>query len=1502
MTMIATPTPTSMRTKRNVLDMYPLTALQQGLLFHAIEAEHDDPYLVRMCVRITGAIDPAALRAAWQAVVDRHEALRADLEWVKTKEPIQIVYRDCPVTLDVQSWVDAPAAEQARRRRALLDDEANRFVLQRAADRRIVLVRLSDETSLLVWVFHHVLLDGWSVANVLAEVVQSYRARVGGEPAALAAVPAFPRYLAWLAARSTIEAEDYFRDALAQLDAPAFPPTFPPARRAPATSRFAERAHVFDAEASAALRAFAQRAQITLNAVFQGALALLIRAYTGSADVVFGATVAGRPPELAGAEAMVGAFINTVPVRSQVDPGEPAVAWLQRLHRANGRRRAHEHLGLPRIRELAPIARHAALFETILVFESFPVSEALEGATGDGLRIELDGAGEATGDGLVVGRGRNNYPLTFVVLPGAQIEVIAAYHRGRVDDDLGRALLARLIAIVEALVALPEATLLGVLDHSAAPRVAPDAARQAHEATRDAVAPRPVHALIAAWVAATPDAIAARCDDDVVTYAQLDRRADRLAHALVARGVIAGARVGVYLPRSVDFVVALYAIWKCGAAYVPLEVDQPAARLARLVADAALGVVITRRRHAAALAQPLVLDDVADRDVAPVDVAIHVETPAYLIYTSGSTGTPKGVVISHRALHSYVTGLASRLALPPAPSMAMVSTVAADLGHTVLFGALCAGGAIHLISEARAADPDGFADYLERHRVAVLKIVPSHLWGLMQTAAPLRALPTHTLVIGGEAAPRELIDRLRAAPCRVINHYGPTETTVGVLTHAVTPADDVPLPLGRPLPRSHVHVLGPDLRPMPSGAIGEIFVGGAGLAAGYLHRPDLTADRFIPDPTPDGQGARLYRTGDRGRVRADGAIEFLGRADDQIKLRGHRIELGEITAALCRHPGVVDARVVLGAGAAGNARLVAYLVGAGSDADTAALEARLRGELPEPMIPAAYVWLDRFPVTANGKIDLAGLPSPAQVAPASRAPTTDRERTLAAIWQDVLKLDRLGVDDDFFRLGGDSILALKIVSRTRKAGFKLTPKQLYAHPTIAQAACVLEPVAPAAVAPRAEGDARLTPIQHAFLARQTVDVHHYNQALLLAFTAPVDLALLARAVDLVVGHHDALRLRFRRDGVTWRQWHADAMSPGAWSRVVVPASDEALEPRIERACEALQRSFDLERGPLLRAVYLDLGAPDDSRLLLFAHHLVVDGVSWRILLEDLAETYLALAAGNPARLAPPTTSFQRWTQLLHDDVARARDELAYWRAVTPPAPPPPPSPPGGNLVGDAAIATVELDAATTSALLTRAPAAHHTEVNDVLLAALTLALCRAQAAPSLLVRVEGHGREDVFDGVDLSRTVGWFSTIYPVRLTPVAGDPIATLLAVRDHLRRVPRKGLGYGVLRELALDAELAAGESPAVTFNYLGQFDTAFDDHALFRVAPESSGRRRSPASPRDAWFVVNAVVYEGCLRIDWEYNRARHPAAVVERLLAAYVTELRALVARCVAPPVT
>jgi non-ribosomal peptide synthase protein (TIGR01720 family) len=609
------------------------------------------------------------------------------------------------------------------------------------------------------------------------------------------------------------------------------------------------------------------------------------------------------------------------------------------------------------------------------------------------------------------------------------------------------------------------------------------------------------------------------------------------------------------------------------------------------------------------------------------------------------------------------------------------------------------------------------------------------------------------------------------------------------------------------------------------------------------------------------------------------------------------------------------------------------------------------------------MWLDRFPVTANGKVDLARLPEPGAGPRTGRAPATDAERTLAAIWREILNCPTVHLDDNFFQLGGDSILSLKVVSRARRAGLKITPKQLHLHPTLAEAARVAVPIPDAAAAPRATASglapttsstgiprladasavsiplpsttstaasaataraqgaqpALLTPIQLRFLERQPRDPHHYNQAVLLELARPLDLPQLDAALAALTRHHDALRLRFRREAQRWSAWYAEpADSDSAVTRVDLR---EAADPAsaIDRACDELQRSFDLERGPLLRAAYLDLGVERAPRLLLFAHHLVVDGVSWRILLEDLA----ARVTHPGVPLPPPTTSFARWAEHLHHHAASAAlaGERAHWqRAIAPHADDRLEEPRrGSNTVGDAAVVSAELEPAATTALLSRAPRAHATRVNDLLLAALATSLCRRWRRSSLLVTMEGHGREELvdergesmrgtraaiepgsalhtFEALDLSRTVGWFSTLYPVRLAPVPGDAAATIRAVQAQLRQAPAGGIGYGLLRHLAPEPLRAPPDEPRVTFNYLGQFDQSFAGQDLFRVARETSGRRRNPHTPRDGWFVLNALVHDGALCVDWEYSRALHDRGEAQHLLADFLAELRAIIAHC------
>ena len=1033
---------------------------------------------------------------------------------------------------------------------------------------------------------------------------------------------------------------------------------------------------------------------------------------------------------------------------------------------------------------------------------------------------------------------------------------------------------------------------------------------------------RCLHQMFEEQARRRPDALAV-VGGERLTAAELGRRANRLAHHLRRLGVGPEVPVAIFLDRTATFVVGLLAVLKAGGCYVPLDPGQPSERLAFLLADSGAAAVLTGRSLLGSLppgttAVTLVLDAAApgtepwagesERDP---EGGAEPANAAYAIYTSGSTGTPKRVIVEHRQLTAYVQAVLDRLGLPEGASFATVSTFAADLGHTAVFPALATGGTLHVVGHDEATSPEALADRFTAEPVDCLKIVPSHLRALLRGSRPEALLPRRRLVLGGEAAGRDLLAELadlssHAAPgLEIFNHYGPTETTVGALAGRLDPdvQEGAVPPLGRPLPGARVYLLsaGPDggLRLTPAGVPGEVFLGGCGVSRGYGGLPGLTAERFVPDPFHAGE--RLYRTGDLARWLSGGALEFLGRRDDQVKIHGFRIEPGEVAAALARHPAVAEAAVVART-EGGGAMLAAYLVaGAGlGPVPPGELRDFLRGRLPEPMIPAAWIWLPALPLTANGKLDRRALPAPERTGAEYAAPRRREEEVLARVWQEVLGIERVGIHDNFFELGGDSILSIQIIARAARFGLRFTPKQVFQHQTVAALIAVAgEGDGIAAEQGEVTGAVPLTPIQLRFFAHPPADPAFYNQALLLALDPRLGEGTLARALAWLPRHHDALRLRFSRDAGGWTQAHAPLGGDGGRADFhVVDLSGLPAAARLrllEEASGEAQRGFDLERGPLWRAVLFPLGAPG-RRLLLAAHHLLVDGVSWALLQEDLESICTDLARGTAPRLPPKTTSFKEWSERLreHAGAPETLAELAFWTAAAREPlrlPVDDPGCPDDRILHESV--TLALEEEATAVFLREARA------EEILLSALGRTLAGWLGDGVLPVELEGHGREDVFSGVDLSRTVGWFTTLFPVWLPVVAGaSPRAALEAAREALRQIPQRGLRYGVLRYLSPAGAAALARLPAaeVRLNYLGVVDrgAAAETQALLRRSAEEVGAVRSPHGRRPYLLDLVAGVGRGRLWVSWSWGEGLLRGAVMHGLAERFLDNLRELVA--------
>ncbi|NHZ83276.1 amino acid adenylation domain-containing protein [Massilia sp. CCM 8695] len=1457
------------RNKQNIEAISYLSPLQQGMLAHALQEGTADPYFYQSTFDIEGELDIAAFGQAWQAVVAKYPVLRTDYRWEEIARPVQIVYRAGAAHCETLDLREHSEAGQDRELAALLAQEREQgFDFRRAADNRLRLVRLSERRQCLVWSYHHITLDGWSLALILRDVLAAYRCAAGGAAPQLASARPYRDYLQWLQGQDMEAARSYWRGALAG----GAEPTPLPVSGGSASDGHAEQVLHLAVGETAALRAFAAAQQLTLNTVVQGAWAVLLGRHARNDEVTFGCTVSGRPADLAGVEEMAGLFINTQPLRVSMPGALPVAQWLRGLQQQAVAQRQFDYL---------PPGEVPAQFDSIVVFENYPIDASLtEGRAAIRMRHVRRGQQSAGADGVRLTGGRNNYALSLIVKDGAEMELLLAYDGRRFAHPVVAGLLRQLGAVLTALRLRPDATLasLTLCGEAERGRIVAQAAGE-----RTDVAFRTIAAHIADHAHDKPDAPALRYEDQQLSWRELDQRSSRVANYLAAHGVAPEVRVAVCLPRSLDMVVALLGILKAGGVAVPLDPRMPAERLAFQRADSRAVLTIDASFDATACA------------ATPLPQQCIASNAAYIIYTSGSTGRPKGVVVTHGALSNYVAAVRARLGEDDIASMAWVSTVAADLGHTVLFGALASGACLHVISEERAFDPDRFAEYMALHRIDALKIVPSHLAGLLQAADPAQVLPRRCLVLGGEASSWQLVERLRmlAPGCRLLNHYGPTETTVGVLTfaHDAARPDSRILPLGRPLANNQVYVLDAHLHPVPAGVPGEIYVAGAQLARGYLERPDLTAERFIPNPF--GDGSRLYRTGDIARVLEDGNVEYMDRADNQVKIRGYRVEPGEIAAQLTSEPGITDAVVVL-AKSGDVARLVGYILAA-PDCDLALLKERLAARLPDYMVPSALVRLDAWPLTANGKLDRRALPAPETPATASAgrvAPRNDVEAVLAMVWRDVLKLDEVGVFDSFFALGGDSILSLQVIAKARAKGLKLTPKQMFDKPTIAAIAQVAVPLlAKAKAAPPAPGgDVPLTPIQAWFFEQRLAAPDHWNQSVLLAAPEALDAACLDAALRALVRHHDALRLRFVKNGVEVRQWH-DPQVPDTLLQTIAMRTGADIAD----ACSRVQAGLNIAHGPLLAAALLRIDSGGE-RLLIAVHHLAVDGVSWRILLEDLQTAYTQACAGQVPVLPASPTSWRDWAGRLRSHAPVA--QLSYWQSALRPMPLPAWNADGERRAGDARRVELALDAEATRQLLQVAPGAYRTQINDLLLTALAQTLQEWSGSAHALIELEGHGREDLFDDLDLSRTVGWFTSRFPVCLD-AAREPADAIKSVKEQLRAIPDKGIGFGLLKhggDAAARAAIEALPRPQVCFNYLGQFGAQQGAHG-FRLATEGTGVNRAAGNRRSHALDVVAQVSDGILAVSWNYSPDVVDGGVIDRLAVDYLARLRALVAHCV-----
>nr|WP_296265932.1 non-ribosomal peptide synthetase [Pseudomonas sp. UBA6562] len=1467
---------------------------QQRLWFLQQFAPQSSAYNLPRALQLDGALDAERLQAALQQVIERHDILRTRFVEVDG-QPQQVVDPHARLHLQRQDLRDLDdETRQARLHRCLIDEAGTPFDLGQAPLIRATLIALPAQRHVLLLNMHHIVSDAWSNPILMQDLARAYQGQALQRPTIQYADYARWQREDYPRSAAHDQAAAYWQSYLGDSLEPLHLPTDHPRDDSRAPLAATHRLHLAPAQVER-LNAFCQAQGLTPFGVLLGAWQLLLGRHAGQSDFTVGVPNASR--NQAQTQGLVGYFVSSQIFRARLDPSQPALDFLHGLRRhalATLEYADHpvelilEQLHLQRSTQANP------LFQTLFNWR-------VAGADNGPLRFA-----DLALDFLPLGQQEAKFDLSLDVAYSARsVEACLEYDATLFTPARIATLAGHWSNLLDALLRDPQHT-LGELDMlDAAQRDAMCAAAQGPQHDHSALPA--VHLQVAAQAALTPERTAVRCAGATLSYADLERRANQLAHRLIAAGVGPEVRVGVALERSVELVVGLLAILKAGGAYLPLDPSYPRERLDYMLRDSGVALVLLQPEQAADFPLPEGVQAVAVADLGTYSAQapqrpVDPEHLAYLIYTSGSTGQPKGVQVRHGGLSNHMAWMQGALQLQADDRVLQKTAFSFDASVWEFWLPLQQGAELVLASPALGQDLSLLWQEVQVEGISVLQMAPSLLQALLPQAEPAQLAGLRLLLLGGEALGAELVAQIRARfDGQVVNLYGPTEATIDSCHQAIERAIDGAIaPIGRPIDNAQAWVLDGQLQPCPLGTPGELYLGGAGLARGYHQRPALTAERFVPDPF-GAPGQRLYRTGDLTRCRPDASLDYLSRIDHQVKVRGLRIELGEIESHLLRQPGIAEAAVLAQPGAHGM-QLVAYL--APTQAQSAqALRQALQQVLPDYMVPAHYLFLDALPLTRNGKLDRQALPAlDSQGSPRGYlAPRSELEQRIAALWQASLNREQIGIDENFFELGGDSILSIQVVSRARQAGIHFTPKDLFKQQTIqalAQVASIATDRQALDQGP-VTGVAPLLPIQQAFFASALRERAQWNQSVMLEPGAALDPALLAQALDVLVAHHDALRLRFTQGADGWQAHHA-AIAADANLLWQAEVADDAAQ--LALANDA-QRSLDLAHGPLLRAVLMTR-ADGGQRLLLVIHHLVVDGVSWRILFDDLQQVYDQLQANQTPRPMAKTSAFKAWGERLRQHAQRpaAEAELAYWhsqldglvadlpgaKADTP------------LLARDARTVGTQLSQAHTRQLLQVAPAAYRTRINDLLLTALARAVQRWSGLPEVLVQLEGHGREALFDDLDLTRTIGWFTSLFPMRLSPQA-DLAASIKTIKEQLRGVPDNGLGYGALRYLGsaeAQASLAALPTPRITFNYLGQFDGSFggETAALFAPCADPVGDEKHASAPLGNWLTVNGQVFDGRLNLAWTFSQAMFEPAHIEALAQLCQTELHAVIAHC------
>jgi iturin family lipopeptide synthetase B len=1502
-----------LKAKYPISDIYVLSPMQEGMLFHALYEKDSAAYFEQFSYRLHGHLEIACLEQSLKELLKRYDILRTAFVYEGLERPLQVVlkerkpdflYEDLGEIIGEQASQDEKEAyiKEFKRKNRQQSFDPGKDVLIRAA-----VFKVDQSEYEFTWSFHHILMDGWCVGILVAEYLEIYNSYLENRSYVLPPVKPYRTYIQWLQNRDSKESQKYWSNYLEDYEEMTGLPRIKVKEEAIGYKNQFETI-ILEEEGVLKLDQLAGRTRVTINTITQTIWGVVLGRYSSSRDVVFGAVVSGRPTEIEGVESMVGLFINTIPVRIEYRAKITFSQLLKKVQDNAVESESHHYYPLALIQSASHLKNN--LLDHVIIFENYPIAEQIDGAvagkgenrSGSTFRLSNIDVFEQT-----------NYDFNVVVIPGGRITIKFHYNGNVFDHGFVRQVAGHFKRLLEQVLDNGEQTIdeLEVLSKGEKDQLLHQFNNNRVEYPGD----KTLHQLLEKQVEITPDHIALLYQDTRLTYRELNKKACQLAGTLREQGVTADTIVGIMVETSVEMILGIIAVLKAGGAYLPLDPGSPRSRITYMLDDCGVNILLSRDNTEDRIPFNGKCIHLDQEDCYPPGYSnlTHINGNqkgklAYIIYTSGSVGKPKGVTVEHLSIVNTLSWRKNYYKFNPDDTSLQIFSYTFDGSLTDIFTPLTSGSRLVLIPGKDLVKLDFLKNFIKSRRITNFIITP-HFYGTILDEDDIHEYfkVLKSITIAGESFSTDLVKKHfhRLPGTKLVNEYGPTENSVCSTVYELKQTHNRVL-IGTPINNVRCYILDKNRRLSPIGVTGELTLSGAGVVRGYLNMPELTGERFMKDPFVPGQ--MMYRSGDLGRRLADGNLEFLGRADHQVKIRGYRIELQEIESCLTAHDNIIKAVVLAKSVQNSKTReeihLVAYVVPY-KTFDINELRGSLRETLPDYMIPTYFVVLEEFPLTSSGKIHRQALPDPREAGMGSdikyAAPGNTIETLLLETWRQVLGRDKIGIHDDFFMMGGDSIKSIQIAARMNKTGYRVEIKDIFSHPTIAQLAKVTRKTTRIPVQSTVTGPVPLIPIQKMFFELYTTDTHHFNQAVMLHSVERFETKAVRAIFQKLQEHHDALRMTYREGNKEIIQTNHGLDYPLSIREYDLRQRKDAMEI-LEAEANQIQASINLETGPLMKVGLFHLD--DGDRLLIVIHHLVVDGVSWRILFEDIETLHQQYKEGKPFSLPPKSDPLKLWAEMLREYTNRETllEEKAYWKQLNAvPCPGIKKDFENISTIGDTAQQFFTLSHTETHRLLTRVNHAFNTEINDILLTALALALKKTFHIDGVPVVLEGHGREEIFPELDITRTVGWFTCTYPVLLeTSSSWDLARQIKEIKERLRQVPNRGIGFGILQYLTSEVnkkDLDFIRTPQISFNYLGQFD-ADVNRMSFEVLQESTGASRSEKGSRFHQLEVNGMITGMQLQIAVTYGKNEYKAETIQMLLENYKTGLERVIGFCAA----